>query len=558
MVLAAAVAVFALAPTASADHGNADLASPNMLHVDNVPRTNTQSQSDLAFWKSGGVDDPYPNHLLAAGNYDSLRMIDITDPENMRQLSDHRCRGQQNDVSFYQARDRLLLIASIDRPVTTPECETSVDTPLALYTHPITGLPVRLATPGFEGLRIFDVSNPTAPVLISAVPTACGSHTHTTIPDKDEQRALVYVSSYPTGSGVSPTESQSPDFGGPRCTIPHQRISIVEIPDEAPEASFVLKEQPLDIDTLPYHGSLGAGGTGAVGCHDIQTLFEANEHAEGNPRPQKEVAAAACLQEGQLWDISDPANPTTVGPGTHTHIRNPFITRVGPGAAGLFHSAAFTWDGEVVLFGDEWEGGGAHGCDGPQDTRGNIWFYDNVQPGTPIAPLYGRYIIPRPQPLNEICTMHNFNIIPTEDGYFGVSSANFGGTSVFDFTGIEQNFKPVPQPLTGAEGPNEIPTVAREIAFFDPQGSDSAPPGRVPFGSPWSSYWFNDYIYANDRRRGVDSFLLLGQNGRLLDRNGQPVTNPTARGVQQYRARKFPYENPQTQETWQALGHGQK
>jgi hypothetical protein len=406
--------------------------------------------------------------------------------------------------------------------------------------------------PGFEGLRIFDVSKPTAPQLIAAVPTACGSHTHTTIPDKDEQRALIYVSSYPTGANVTP--DGFPDFGGPRCTIPHARISIVAIPDQAPEESFVLKEQPLDADTLPYGGSLGAGGTGAVGCHDISTLFEANEHSEGNPRPQMEVAAAACLEEGQLWDISNPANPTTVGPGTHTHIRNPFISQ--PGAdLGLFHSAAFTWDGEVVLFGDEWQGGGAHGCDGPQDHRGNIWFYDNAPPGAPTPALYGRYIIPRPQPASEICTMHNFNLIPTNEGYFGVSSANFGGTSVFDFTGIEENFGPVPQALTGTEN---VPTVAREIAFFDPQGVDAAPPGRVPFGSPWSSYWFNDYIFANDRRRGVDSFLLLGQDGRLLDRNGNPVVNPDGRGVHQYRARKFPFENPQTQETWQALGHGQK
>jgi hypothetical protein len=314
----------------------------------------------------------------------------------------------------------------------------------------------------------------------------------------------------------------------------------------------VLKEQPLHADTRPFLGNLGAGGTGAVGCHDITVLYDANPSDQRSPR-QPEVAAAACLEEGQLWDVSNPENPTTLT--THTHFYNPFIANPIPASeTGLFHSAAFTWDGEVVLFGDEWQGGGAHGCDGPQDTRGNIWFYDNVPPGSPAPGPYGRYIIPRPQPATEICTMHNFNVIPTTEAYYGVSSANFGGTSVFDFTGVDE-LEPVPEPLTTA---TPVPTVAREVAFFDPQGVDAAPPGRVPFGSPWSSYWFNDYIYANDRRRGVDAFLLLGRNGRLVDENGAPVSDPTAKGVQQLRARKFRYENPQTQETFQALGHGQR
>jgi hypothetical protein len=49
-----------------------------------------------------------------------------------------------------------------------------------------------------------------------------------------------------------------------------------------------------------------------------------------------------------------------------------------------------------------------------------------------------------------------------------------------------------------------------------------------PTASPLSSYWYNDFIYANDRARGVDVFL-------LSDR---------ARAG----ARKFAYMNPQTQE----------
>jgi hypothetical protein len=538
-------------------HGNADLASPNMFHTAN--RTNPMvTNSDLAFWKSGGVDDPHSNHLAAAGNYNGFRIFDIRNPDNPVMLTDFRCRGPQNDVSFYQARDRLLLIQSIDRAQTTSEC-SSQDTPVAGPQVPdcapeVGPCPPRtLVQPGFEGLRVFDVSNPTAPVHIASVPTACGSHTHTTIPDQDDRRAIVYVSSYPTGSSPTPKSS---DFGGPRCTIPHKRISIVEIPDRNPEGARVLKEQPLHDDTLPFLGTIGSGGTGAIGCHDITVLYEdQKQKPRGRANPRR-VAGAACLEEGQIWDVTQPENPTTLT--QHTHIRNPFITSGVPGTfKGLFHTASFSWDGEVLLFTDEWQGGGGHGCDGPEDTRGNVWFYDNVPPGTPEAPLYGRFIIPRPQPAQEACTMHNGNVIPTTEGYFGVSSAYEGGTSVFDFTGVEQNepiFLEHDSPTTPVP-----PTVAREIAFFDAQGVDGR--GR---DDVWSSYWFNDRVYANGGLgrpnnpggRGFDVYKLLCQGGSFVDDEGNPTfgTGDEVDDAQECKARKQPYSNPQTQDTRDTVG----
>ncbi len=550
-------------------HGNADLASANMFHTANVPNPG-RTNSDLAFWKGGAVQGPH-QELAAAGNYDGFRLFDIRDPDNPVLVSEVRCRGPQNDVSFYQAENRLLLIQSVDRPQTTQECPTSADTPIAVGVpacEPTPEIPApecptavrRLAQPGFEGLRIFDVTRPETPVHIASVPTACGSHTHTTIRDEDDHRAIIYVSSYPTG--FSPTPAGAADFGGPRCTIPHARISIVEIPDKQPENARVLKEQFLHADTLPFLGTVGSGGTGAIGCHDITVYYEdQKQQPAGQPEavaPPRRVAGAACLEEGQIWDVTQPENPTTLGP--HTHIRNPFITSGVPGTfKGLFHTASFTWDGQILLFTDEWGGGGAHGCDGPQDTRGNVWFYQNVPPGTADAPLYGRYIIPRPQPAQEVCTMHNGNVIPTNDGYFGVSSAYEGGTSVFDFSGV-QNYTPIflehgPEPATVP------PIVAREIAFFDAQGVDGR--GR---DDVWSSYWYNDRVFANGGLgrphnpggRGFDVYKLLTRGGRLVDNEGNPTfvagDDPNAPTVQEYRARKQPYSNPQTQDTFDKVG----
>jgi len=564
-----ALAVLAFPVTASADHGNADDASPNMLHVANLPPppqflvgppNETRVNSDLAFHGAGKTRSRH-HDLLAQGNYDGFRLVDISDPSDPVEVAVVECRANQGDLSFYEAKDRLLLIQSIEIAQTTSDCATARDQPIAPGIHPITGLPGNFFVPGFEGLRIFDVTNPEAPVHIASVPTACGSHTHTTIRDERNQQGVVYVSSYPTGASVTPGNA---DFGGPRCVPPHAKISIVIIPDDSP-ATPIVKEHPLHPDTLPFRGTLASGGTGAQACHDITAYYETQSaNAEQNfqpPNPKFHVAGAACLEEGQLWDITDPANPTTLG--AHSHIRNPFISAQN----GLFHTASFSNDGEVVLFTDEFAGGGGSGCKGPQDTRGNVWFHKNVPPGTEPVPVYGRYMIPRPQPLPEICSLHNGNVITTSDeadGDFGVSSMYQGGTTVFDFTGIGQLPERVLPPSLPAAAP---PLVAREVAYFDAKND---PPPPVGIDDVWSTYWYNDFIYASSGRvqarrpgnRGLDVYMLVGKNGRLVDRGtGLPtVTTPqdaNRPSVQQFKGRKVRYMNPQTQDTFHNASHGQ-
>jgi hypothetical protein len=74
----------------------------------------------------------------------------------------------------------------------------------------------------FEGIRIFDLTDPAHPVYLKAVYTDCGSHTHTLIPDLPNNRLLIYVSSYPGSSGR-------------RCPTPFRKFSIVQVPLDAPE-----------------------------------------------------------------------------------------------------------------------------------------------------------------------------------------------------------------------------------------------------------------------------------------------------------------------------------
>jgi hypothetical protein len=481
---AALFGVLAFALPAAANHTGEER-SPNMVHVANVDKEGTNS--DLAFWEN----------LAAAGHFQGFRLIDITKPEAPVPLKDFTCNGGQSDVSFYKAKDRLLLFQSVDRAQ-----ERNPLNP----TDPCQSINSTAADPNsFEGIRIFDVTDPRAPFLVREVYTSCGSHTHTTIPDDENQRAVIYVSSYP----LSPVDI------GPRCQQPHRKISIVLVPDDNPAAAEV-KEHPLHEDTQVF-------ADGIQGCHDITAFTD----------PKIEIAAAACLSEAQLWDISDPANPTTTG--SHTHIDNPFVE--------IWHSSALTWDGEILLFWDEHGGGMVHGCDTTLEFVGNIWFYDTVKPGTPTAPLFGRYQVPRPEPANQVCDLHNGSVIPVNDNeaYVGVSAVYEGGTTIFEFTGLKVA-QPVdlPDPLPDDFVP---PIVATEIAYWDNENNSD---GRGN-DDVWSSYWYNDYIYTNG---GIGARQLpLGSN-----RGFDVYKLRQANLKQKFTARKFNHFNPQTQENFETLG----
>jgi hypothetical protein len=491
LLILSGLSLIALSMPASAHHGSSD-EQLNMFHHAQVTRAGTNS--DLAFW----------GNLAAAGNYGGPRLIDITKPASPVTLSTITCNGGQGDVSLYKAKERLLLFVSVDTPQSNDGPEpgekdcVSSDTTEAL---------------GWEGIRIWDVTVATAPKFVTAVRTDCGSHTHTTIPDDDNKRAIIYVASYPlAATGIGP------DCGTPNEDTgkPHGKISVIAVPDNAPETASVINEPTLHLDTIPSAGEDGSL-VGAVACHDITTIAESRLGADTKPAPRFEVAAAACLSEGQLWDISDPANPKTNDPLGHTHIDNEAVE--------VWHSSAFTWDGAVTLFGDEHGGGAAPGCTGPADTSGNIWFYEAVPPGTlGGAPLLGRYALPRAQLDESVCSLHNFNVIPlnNNEAYIGVSSAYGGGTSVFDFTPAQTAPEYTGSPLLA-------PTLGTEIAYYE---------ASAPFGgnaNTWSSYWYNDFIFAEDISRGFDVFSFIPDGKR-------------------FRARSFHHMNPQTQEVFQTVG----
>jgi hypothetical protein len=429
-----------LPATAQHDHGGGPggpeaTGTGNLKHSANLPRASAFTQSDLAF----------RDNLAIAGTYDGFRIVDISNPNKPRQISHMICNGAQGDVSVYGD----LVFRSVDAPQSSTDCESTT---------------VTASTPGhFEGVQIFDISDVRNPQHINSVYTDCGSHTHTLVPDGD--RLFIYVSSYPLGGAALGPNCQ-PLEGGDG----HSKISIIEVDLDDPSWSgnTSVSHYFLDDDT-EWATYLGAFTLRA--CHDISVFTAINR------------AAAACLSEAQIWDISDPANPEFLYRYDNDAIK--------PENIDLFHSAAFSWDGKIVAFGDESGGGGAARCVDPTDDQGRIWFLD-LETGEELA----SFKVPRSEP--GVCTMHNFNFLPQKHGmYTLVSAAYTGGTTVIDVNML-------------LEGHSEEDS---EIAWRKPSGNNA-----------WSSYWYNGRIYVNDIGRGLDVFQL--QAGAKATSQHQKYSNP--------------------------------
>jgi hypothetical protein len=342
----------------------------NMHLLANLPKTGpfegeSNFGSDLAFWGDYAIN----------GNYNGIQITDISDPEAPQIVAQVLCPGAQNDVSVWEN----LIFTSTDSSRNTSSCENNV---FQTATNPAS----------WEGIRIFDWSDPSAPEMIAAVETDCGSHTHTLLPDLANDRLLLYVSSY------------NPNAAFPDCQPPHDKISVVEVPLANPEDASVIAEPVL----FPDGGLPSGTGRQTDGCHDI-TVY-----------PAIGLAAGACTGQGAILDISDPVNPVK-------------IADVSDENFAFWHSATFTHDGERVVFTDELGGGGQPTCNPTVgDQRGANAIYDISDPANPVFLSY--YKIPRTQSNTENCVAHNGNFLPIADRDIYVQAWYQGGTSVVDMT----------------------------------------------------------------------------------------------------------------------------
>ncbi|GAA1160296.1 hypothetical protein GCM10009654_15690 [Streptomyces hebeiensis] len=401
--------------------------SDNIKHLANVPKDLiTGTNSDLAF----------QGKYAFAGNYDGFRIFDISDPKSPKTVAQVLCPGSQNDISV----EGNLLFLSTDSSRSDNSCAST--------SQPAT------EKSSWEGMKIFDISDKRNPKYIAAIETACGSHTHTLVPER--KNVYIYVSSY------------APSASFPDCQPPHDGISIIKVPRKAPQKAELVKFDVL----FPDGGNPGAptnpGVSATSGCHDITVL------------PSKDLAAGACMGDGILFDIKNPERPRV-------------IDRVQDNVNFAFwHSATFNQGADKVVFTDELGGGGAATCNaeiGPN--RGADGIYDIVGKGDKRKLVFRSYYkIPRHQADTENCVAHNGSLIPVKGRDIMVQSWYQGGVSVWDFT---NSAKP------------------KEIAYFE-RGPLSA--DTMVGGGTWSTYYYNGHIYSNDMVKGFD---VLRLDDRLTD-----------------------------------------
>jgi hypothetical protein len=470
LLLSAVLALgsFAFAYTASADHATRPH-TPNMHAQGHSPHPATvlgaftedrNVNSDLAFW----------GDLVFNGNYDGFRIIKRKGHGKPKEITWQHCNGDQGDIVVWE--DILVRAWNSPAPADDPA------TPNRQENRFCDGEPV---PPGFEGVHVFDISNLKDPELIgdvelSARPEAdafgCGSHTLTAAPDPDNNRLLIY----------------NQTSGGP-CPF----IGIIEVPLDDPGSASFLRNEPLQglgpEDAGHDEGViLGDANLLAVAAHDMANVFDVGQNDMPGGSLEDPEFLYTIEEEGVCHDEGeDPQRPCN----------------------GFWHSASFSWDGEVIILGWEPGGGAQPECEASDPpVKKSAFFYD-ADNGQKL----GQWTLPRPQSAAENCTIHNYNTVPTRNGRDVLVLGNYqAGTWVVDFTDPSD-----PQTL----GWSDPPPVG--------QVTDPATGELVnELGGAWSTYWYNNRLYESEITKGLNVFRFSGA-----------ATNKVIR---------LPHLNPQTQE----------
>ena len=375
--------------------------------------------SDLAF----------TGDYLVQGNFAGFSVWDIADPTSPELVSAVSCPGGQGDVSAVGN----IVILSVDETMSDDSCEASR---------------VPETAENWDGLRIFDLSDPSAPRYAAAVRTRCGSHTHTVVPDPTTaSRVYVYVNAYSRGASR-------------HCTG-RNPLQIVEVPLAAPEQSAIVGELDLFDDETAFgpedRVAGGAETRSTTGCHDL-TAF-----------PAKALAVAACRGDGLLLSIADPLAPTVL-----QRVRDP--------AVAFWHSGILSNDASAIVFQDELGDGFINTCSpafGSDRGADGAWLI--TADGLAKA---GTYKIPRVQSDLEKCVAHSGGLVPVP-GRFIISQAWLeGGVSVVDFTD---------------------PAAPVEITWFDRPDYGYSMDFTAGI---WSAYQYDGYLYASDMYEGLEVLRL--------------------------------------------------
>lgn len=432
LVAAGTVALLVTVGGALADHASRPH-SANMKALGHSPHAATFNGTVSAL-RHVNSDIAFWGDLAFNGNYDGFRIIraSASDPE---ELNWTHCNGDQGDIVVWGD----ILVRAWNSPA-----------PAGRFCD---GQPV---PEGFEGMHVFDISDITDPELVGEVELSarqeadmpgCGTHTLTLVPDLDNNRVLVYNATS-GGNNALPEGMRECDW-----------LDIIQVPLANPGTASHLHREPLE-------GGHAAHDNGAI-LGDVDKLAVASGHMSN------------------VFDISDPADPEPL----FTIEEEGVCNTGGPLCNGNWHSAGFTWDGEVVIMGWEPGGGAAPECESTDPAVKKSAFFYDADTGEKL----GQWTLPRPQDGTppENCTIHNYNVVPKSDGNYALVVGNYqAGTWVVDFTN---------------------PARPRTVAWSDPPPLPqvTSPTTGMPvneLGGAWSSYFYNGRIWESEITKGLNAF----------------------------------------------------
>lgn len=423
ILIAALALVVGIALPASADHATRPH-TPNMQARGHSPHPATflnepdgvrHINSDSAFW----------NDLAFNGNYNGWRVIDISDPANPVELAHPTCNGDQGDIVVWDN----ILVRSWNSKKSTPRTCLTATVPA-----------------GWEGVHVFDISDPTNPALKASVELSCGSHTLTVAGISDDRLVVYSNNSSSSGCGVGLDLAGQNALG--------DFMDVIAVPLDHPEKASLVNRAALAGPADP---------TVRTGCHDAGVI-----------RGDVNLAVCASSDTTNVFSIGSPRGGSLEHPRFLYTIQEPGVD----GHRGRWHSASLTWDGKVIILGWEPGGGAAPECEATDPPVTHSMFFYDAATGAKL----GQWTLPRAQSSAENCTIHNYNIVPLERRYVAVSGNYQAGTWVTDFTDPAN-------PVT--------------LGWSDP-------PPRPDLTGAWSSYWYNDVLYESDITTGLNLFRFTG------------------------------------------------
>ena len=434
--------------------------------------------SDLAF----------RGHYVYQGNFAGFTIWDVANPAEPKIAAVVPCITSQGDPSII---GNLLFISAEGNGNRTDCAKGGVQNP----------------ADHMAGVRIYDVSNPSAPKLVKNVQTCKGSHTHTVIPDpKNKDVVYIYVSG---SAGARPAEELAGCNNGTDPADPNNslfRLDVIKVSLSHPEQAAVVTGARIFTGLEPAPTSAlrrgqqaeraARGGRNATPA-GAPAGAPANAQQVGDPRiptgprnchdvtayPSMHLLAGACASYGLLVDISNPEKPVRLDARADTNFS-------------LWHTAVFSNDGSKVVFTDEWGGGTQPMCQATSmmEMGGNTIL--TIKNGKLTQHSY--FKIPSAQTAQENCVSHNGGIVPVPGRDLFVQGWYQGGVDVSDFTDPDHPF---------------------EVAFFDRGPVDQPPaPGdttastgrmRGTIGGSWGAYYWNGYIYSSELARGFDILELV-------------------------------------------------